>query len=203
MVTQQNDTNVAKNTTDTPLPERARSPSYYNIVEESKRLGETATKTLVGVKDFLHQEVVLPTPDRLMSNITLLKQRMRHSSETIANVQTVFPLTLFPHSVVFDRSKITITKRTSPWSSVNVSIRIEDVLNVSTTLGMLFGSISIASRVMNSVDHFEIGGFWRRDAMELQRLIQGYAIAKHGGMDTDDLTVAELTEMLRELAGSA
>jgi len=203
MVTQQNDTNVAKNTTHTPLPERARSPSYYNIVEESKRLGETATKTLVGVKDFLHQEVVLPTPDRLMSNITLLKQRMRHSSETIANVQTVFPLTLFPHSVVFDRSKITITKRTSPWSSVNVSIRIEDVLNVSTTLGMLFGSISIASRVMNSVDHFEIGGFWRRDAMELQRLIQGYAIAKHGGMDTDDLTVAELTEMLRELAGSA
>lgn len=202
MVTQQDDNNVAKNTTDAPLPERARSPSYYNIVEESKRLGETATRTLVGVKDFLHQEVVMPTPDRLMSNMTLLKQRMRHSSEMIANVQTVFPLTLFPHSVVFDRSKITITKRTSPWSSVNVSIRIEDVLNVSTTLGMLFGSISIASRVMNSVDHFEIGGFWRRDAMELQRLIQGYAIAKHGGMDTDGLTVEQLTEMLRELTRS-
>jgi hypothetical protein len=187
------------------------------LMRQSKKLGEVATKTFDDAKQLLQQEVVFPNADQLIENITQpfvrkksshrqptanvakLQQLVRQSSEVIARVQTVFPLTLFPHSIILDRTKITIIKRSSPWSAAIISIGIEDVLNVSTNLGMIFGSISVASRVMNSVDHYEVVGLWRGDAIELHHLIQGCTVAKNSGVSTDHLPIAELVETLHNL----
>ncbi|HMH69887.1 MAG TPA: hypothetical protein VK502_00660, partial [Candidatus Saccharimonadales bacterium] len=78
-------------------------------------------------------------------------------------------------------------------------IRIEDVLNVGCGVGPLFGSITISSRVMNSVDHFEINFLWRNEAMYLKDIIQGYMIAKHNKIDTSQLAKDEMIETLTEL----
>ncbi len=124
---------------------------------------------------------------------------VRKSHEILASARTVFLIKLFPDDIVIDRTKITITKRSFFWSSSVVSIRVEDILNVSTDVGPLFGSVSIASRVMNSIDHFQISYLWRGDAIYIKHIIQGYVFALQNNVDVGKLPKKELLDMLNEL----
>jgi hypothetical protein len=128
-----------------------------------------------------------------------LEKIIKQSHEVLAEANTVFPITLFPDTVFVDRTKVTIIKRDFFWSSDTMSFRIEDVLNVSATLGPLFGSLTIASRVMSTTDHFQIKHFWRSDAIRLKRIIQGYVIAQHNKIDVAHLSKDELIRTLGEL----
>lgn len=128
-----------------------------------------------------------------------LKKIVSQSHEVLMAANTVFPITLFPDTVTVDRTKVTITRRDFFWSSDVMSIRIEDVLNVSATVGPLFGSLTVASRVMSTIDHFKINHFWRNDAIRLKHIIQGYVIAQHNNIDTAHLNKKDLVETLIEL----
>lgn len=128
-----------------------------------------------------------------------LKKIVAKSHELLVSANTVFPITLFPDTVTVDRTKVTITRRDFFWSSEVMSIRIEDVLNVAANVGPLFGSLTIASRVMSTVDHFKINHFWRTDVIRLKHIIQGYVIAQHNKIDTAHLGKKELIETLIEL----
>lgn len=132
-----------------------------------------------------------------------LKKIVRQSHEVLASANTVFPLTMFPDTVIVDRTKVTITRRNFFWSSDVMSIRIEDVLNVSASVGPLFGSLTVASRVMSTIDHFKINYFWRNDAMHLKHIIQGYVIAQHNNLETAHLSREELIKTLKELGHDA
>jgi len=128
-----------------------------------------------------------------------LREIASQSHEMLMMANTVFPITLFPDSVTVDRTKVTITRRDFFWSSDVLSIRIEDVLNVQVSVGPLFGSLTIASRVMSTIDHFQISHLWRNDAIRLKHIIQGYVIAQHNKIDTSHLLREELVETLIEL----
>jgi hypothetical protein len=128
-----------------------------------------------------------------------LKALVRQSHEVMVSATTVFPFKLFPDTIVLDRTKITITRRDFFMSSKVMSIRIEDILNVSTSVGPFFGSINIASRVLSSEDHFSISHFWRHDAVHLKHMIQGFVIAQHNGIETKHLSREHLIETLAEL----
>ena len=121
------------------------------------------------------------------------------SNEVLAKATTVFPLTLFPDTIILDRTKLTVIRRTFFFSEDVMSIRIEDILNVSAAVGPFFGSITIATRVLSSDDHFTINNFLRQDAMHLKHMIQGYVIARHNNIACDHLTHDELINTLREL----
>lgn len=192
-------------------------PSPYQLLKnQSDKMGSVATKTFAELKEFLNQEIPLPPvadhfldsvkakllkeKDESLRKIAELKNAVRQSHEVLAGAQTI---TLFPDEIIVDRTKITIIKRYSFWSTDVISIQIEDVLNVSTSTGLLFGSLTIASRVMNTTDHFDIHLLWRRDAIDLKHVIQGYAIAKHSGIDTSVLPREAMLETLRELGHDA
>lgn len=128
-----------------------------------------------------------------------LKKLVEQSHEVLMAVNTVFPITLFPDTVAVDRTKVTITRRDFFWTSDVMSIRIEDVLNVSATVGPLFGSLTIASRVMSTIDHFQVKHLWRTDAIRMKQIVQGYVIAQHNNIDTAHLAKKELVETLIEL----
>ena len=128
-----------------------------------------------------------------------LQKIVKRSHEVLMSCNTVFPMTLFPNTVTVDRTKVTITRRDFFWSSDVLSIRIEDVLNVSASVGPLFGSLTIASRVMSTIDHFMIKHIWRNDAIRLKHIIQGYVIAQHNKIDTAHLNKKELIDTLLEL----
>jgi hypothetical protein len=169
-------------------------------MRQSRKLGQAAVRTLGGATLGARQAFGQRSndPSVVANDIKELKKAVAHSSEVLASAKTVLPF-LFPHEIVLDRTKITIIKRNFFWSSDVVSIRIEDVLNVSASVGPLFGSITVASRVMSSIDHYEIDRFWSSDAARLKQIIIGYLIARKNGLRTDHLSCKELVETLYEL----
>jgi len=193
----------------------ASSPLPYELlVRQSRKLGRAATKTFHDLRHLLNHEITMPSRDQLLSGLSLvpklkntkksqeidtLKRLVRKSHEVLASARTVFLVKLFPDDIIIDRTKITIVKRSFFWSSSVISIRVEDILNVATEVGPLFGSVTIASRVMNSVDHFQIGFLWRGDAIFIKHIIQGYVFALQNNVDIGKLSRKELLDMLSEL----
>lgn len=202
---------------DESKPKTAKS--YAFLLRLSKKLGTVATKSFVDVRHFLKQELPMSSQaERFIAGMTSIRHRNAQSSklppvdaaanlkkivaqshEVLASANTVFPITLFPDTVFVDRTKVTIIRRNFFWSSDVMSIRIEDVLNVSASVGPLFGSLTLASRVMSTVDHFRIDYFWRSDAIYMKHIIQGYVIAQHNNLDTAHLPKDELVKTLKEL----
>lgn len=188
--------------------------AYERLMRQSRKLGGVAIQTISDVKRVLHQEVTFHPGQQLREKLALraharyqkeledaanLKRTVKKAHEVLANVQTVFPLTLFPDSIVVDRTKVSIKKRSFFLTSNTISFQIEDILNVSCGTGPIFGSLTIASRVMSTIDHFQIDRLWRADAIFLKHLIQGHIIAKNNKLETDQLSIEEMIETLREL----
>jgi hypothetical protein len=126
-----------------------------------------------------------------------LNQAVTESYDVLATARTT--QTLFPDTLTLDRTKLTITRRKFFSSAEVTSMRIEDVLNITATVGPLFGSIKVMSRVMSGAKPATIGLFWRKDALRMKRVIQGYIIAMQREIDCSELPSAELTEMLEML----
>jgi hypothetical protein len=132
-----------------------------------------------------------------------LVQALGSSKGVLIRATTVFPLTLFPDTIAVDRSKVTITRRNFFWSGEVASLAIEDIFNVSASVGPFFGKLTITTRFSGSDqpsdELFEVNHFWREDALRLKRIIQGYLIALKKKVDTSVLSDKELTDSLDEL----
>ncbi len=211
-----------------PNTENQNPKSYNFLLRMSKKMGGVATRSFIEMRDFLHQEIKLTQSERFLAGMPKWKRQknaespsgqlggegsetneldpsekletiIKRSHEVLAEANTVFPVTLFPDTVVVDRTKVTIIKRDFFWSSDTMTFRIEDVLNAEVTVGPIFGSLTIASRVMSTTDHFQIRHFWRKDAVYLKGIIQGYIIAQHNKIDVTHLPKDELIRTLDEL----
>lgn len=187
-------------------------PSPYDLLlRQSRKMGSLATRTYDITKEFLKSDVsrlhpdavlfknkVTASPDKLKEDS--INSIVKYSHQILAAARTVpMPWNLFPDSVIVDRSKVTIVKQTFFWSSETITIRIEDILNVTSSVGPFFGSITVSVRIMNSTDHYEIDSFWRKDAIYLKQIIQGYMIAQHSEIDTNSLERRELIDTLLKL----
>ena len=126
-----------------------------------------------------------------------LQEAIKGSNQVLATATTT--LTFFPDTLTVDRAKLTVTKRTFFSTAEVMSIRIEDVLNVTATVGPTFGSVKIVSRVLNSEKPYTLGRFWRKDALRLKRVTQGYIIALERKIDCSSLPTEELAAMLDKL----
>lgn len=128
-----------------------------------------------------------------------LSQAIRGSHEILHSATTAFPFTLFPDTVTIDRAKITITKRAFISVAEIMSIRIEDILNVTANIGPFFGSLHIVSRVLSPDKPYEVKFLWRDDALKIKRILQGYIIAMQKNIDVTPLKTDELATLLDEL----
>jgi hypothetical protein len=126
-----------------------------------------------------------------------LKQAIRGSNEVLSSATTA--LVIFSDTLTLDRAKLTLTKRAF-WKTAEVmSIRIEDILNVTATVGPIFGSVKVTSRIFNTDKPYTIEHFWREDALRIKRITQGYVIALQRGIDCSALPTTELASMLDKL----
>lgn len=174
--------------------QKANSNWYNNILEKTQN-NASKIQSVAKTKITSNSESSHRSPE--------LKNVVRRSNDILATATTVFPFDFFPDTISVDRTKVTIKKRTFFWSEEVISFRIEDVLNVSTAVGPFFGSLTIASRVMSTEDHFTTNFLWRSDAIHLKHIIQGYVIARHNGIDTKHLSASNLIKTLKELGHDA
>lgn len=192
---------------------------YGFLPLRSKKIGQTATKAFMNIGLLLNKDVLFAPVEQFIAqkhpaiakksaeekadSLKKLHKIVAKSNEVLATATAVFPFDLFPDRITLDRTKVTITKRSFFWSAEVISIRVEDILNISSGVGPFFGSVTISSRVMNSVDHFKIDYFWRKDAIRLKHVIQGYVIAQHNNIKVSHLPKREMIATLSELGHDA
>ena len=126
-----------------------------------------------------------------------LSEAIHGSNQVLVTATTA--LKIFADTLTVDRAKLTVTKRQF-WKSAEVmSIRIEDVLNVTATVGPFLGTVTFTTRITNNELPYTIVGFWRDDALRIKRITQGYIIALQRGIDCSALPTQELAAMLDKL----
>jgi hypothetical protein len=132
------------------------------------------------------------------NTVRRLKEAIGNSQEVLLTATTVFPFTLFPDTVTVDREKISIAHRFFFRVAEVVSMRIEDILNVTADVGPLFGSISVLTRFFDPDKPYTVNYLWREDALRLKRILQGYVIAVQKGIDLSSFSAEELATLLDE-----
>ncbi|HEX5456734.1 MAG TPA: hypothetical protein VFW77_05235 [Candidatus Saccharimonadales bacterium] len=143
------------------------------------------------------------TADREEKRRDRLDEAVRQSNEMLAEATTVFPFTLFPDTVTLDRKKLVITQRSFFMTGKVLSIQIEEILNISVNVGPFFGSLHIAIRGLTSEDHFDVSYLWRKDAIHLKHMIEGYIIAKKEEIKTGRMQKEELIHKLVKLGSDS
>lgn len=155
-------------------------------------------------------EDIMPLPDvpalagESMANdtddtdIERLKSLAAGSREVLISVNTVLPVMINPNSLIVDRQKLTIVHRTYLGSTDTISVQMDDINNVEAFIGPFFGEIRIYSKYfINNVQ--KLAGLWRKDAIAVRRLVQGYMIAHHRGIDCATIEKDQLVTLLTEL----
>jgi hypothetical protein len=129
-----------------------------------------------------------------------LSNTVSTSHEILFAAKTVFPFTLFPDTVSIDRTNLTIAHRAFYRLAVIVTIKIEDVLNITPNVGPVFGSLRIATSFVDKKSPYSVNYLRRDDALKVSRIIMGYKVALEQKIDTSSLSKEELVRLLDRLA---
>lgn len=127
-----------------------------------------------------------------------LHQIATHAQETLLAAEAVFPFQLFPDSIVLDRTKVTLHKRIFFGATDDISVQIEDILNVGVDAGPFFATLKIFTRIPY-VDPLTIHNLRRQEALDFQGVIEGYVIARAEKIDCSSINKYELLVLLRRL----
>jgi len=147
----------------------------------------------------------LPNPAQVQkhrlidSSARELAQTINNAKEVLASAKTVFPFTLFPDDITLDRAKLTIARREFFGTAEVMSIRIEDILNVTADVGPFLGSLKVFTRFYNTNKPYKVHFLRKRDALRIKRILQGYIIALQKEIDCSTLPTLELATMLDDL----
>lgn len=151
------------------------------------------------------QQQPRPHPQKLTQSESIreLKKTLSNVQEVLLTATTVFPFTLVPDTVTLDREKLTISHRIFFRVAEVMSIRIEDILNVTADVGPFFGSIKVSTRFFDVRKPYSVDYLWRWDALRFKRVVQGYIIALQKGIDCSPLSSPQLADLLDELGQGA
>ena len=122
--------------------------------------------------------------------------------EILYEAETVFPFTLFPDTITLDREKLTLTNRTF-WRTAEItSVPISEILSCKVNVGPFFGSLHLVFSFFAD-NQRTINYLWRKDALEMQRMIHGYIIAHKREINTTHLALEDLKVVLKEIGQGA
>lgn len=134
-----------------------------------------------------------PSDDALQA----LNRAVWDSNEVLVTADTTSKL--HKSTLTLNRAKLFAEKRSALGAIDDMSVRIEDVLNINATLGPISGTITIATKFNTPGAPYTIGPFHRKDALRLKRIVQGYVIALQRKIDLNLVPTKELVTRLYEL----
>lgn len=118
--------------------------------------------------------------------------------DILFKASSVFPFVLFPDTVTMDREKLTFATRSFFQVAKIISVPIRDILSVDANIGPFFGSVHTSSRYFIT-NPISINFLKRSDALQLQRLLQGYIIAHEQDIDCANIDKDRLIILLQDL----
>jgi len=130
-----------------------------------------------------------------------LEDVVEKTQNILTQAKAIFPFDLFPDFITIDRKKITVVHRSFFGVQQTISVRHSDITNVQADVGPFVGSLTITSEhFINNIQTIKY--LHRRDAVAIQRLIQGMIIAHKEGIEMNDIEDGKLMSLLNELGNS-
>jgi hypothetical protein len=153
------------------------------------------------------------SPEEHIKKLDELAHSSEKSSDVLFKAESVFPFTLFPDTVILDRDKITVIERRFFKVASTSTIRVEDILSSDVNVGPFFGSVQVVPRVFTyQMSQKQQSGdepapatikyLWKHDALRLNKLVNAYIIARLKKIDSSNIPVKKLTELLYEIGKS-
>src|SRR5437868_9255522 len=131
-----------------------------------------------------------------------LEELTSKSQDVLYEATSVWPFTLFPDTITLDREKLTIANRFF-WRVANItSVPVGEIMSAEAFVGPFFGALQLTFRFFTNNER-RINFLWRKDAIELQRLVHGYIIAHRREIDVTSVKRDELITLLTELGQGA
>lgn len=149
-------------------------------------------------RGFLYRKFLAKNPAAVHDSPRELAEVTHEGHDILFKADTVFPFTLFPDTVTLDREKVSFATRYFFRVARITSVPVRDILSVEADIGPFFGSVHTASRYFIT-NPYSINFLWRKDAIKLQRLLQGYIIAHERGIDCSDIRKDQLIALLNEM----
>lgn len=126
-----------------------------------------------------------------------LNRAIWDSNEILATADTISAL--HKSTLTLNRAKLFAEKRSALGAIDDMSVRIEDVLNVDAALGPTSGTIKIATRFTAPGTPYSIGPFYRKDTIKLKRIVQGYVIVLDRKINVNMIPTDQLIEYLYQI----
>lgn len=157
-----------------------------------------AIKRALMRRGLIRQKLASKKPAQKSEKQTKLETVAQKSHEILFKANTVFPFNLFPDTVTVDREKVSFATRYFFRVAQITSVPVRDILSVEADIGPFFGSVRTASRYYVT-NPKSVKWLWRKDAIKLQRLLQGYIIVHEQDIDCDEIKKEELIKLLNDL----
>lgn len=130
-----------------------------------------------------------------------IAQLKRENTQLLFRCQTVFPFTLFPTTIEVTQRRINLHYAGSFMANSLVPIMIDDVLNITASTGLVFGSIGFELRF--SEKNLEpIAFLHKRDVIELKQIILGLIEVNRRHVNLDQLPKAERRQYIETIGAS-
>jgi len=130
-------------------------------------------------------------------SLQALNRAIWDSNEVLVSASTTSKL--HKDTLTLNRAKLFSIKRSPLGNIEDMSVRIEDVLNIGATLGPVSGMIKIMTNFNAPGAPYVIGPFKKKDTIKLKRIIQGYIIALDRKINLNMTPTDELITRLYEL----
>ncbi len=137
-------------------------------------------------------------PSKGQKQATKLADVAINAQDVLLEAHTVFPFNLFPDTIKINREKIILIERTFFRVAKVKNIQLHDIQTIEADVGPFFGSLSITTK-QNFNTVFKIHYLTRKDAMDAQRIIQGFVVAIQKELEYSSISTSELKALLESL----
>jgi len=136
-----------------------------------------------------------------LSNRQKLTQLQNVSTLPLLTIRTVFPFRFFPAVLTLDREKLTISDHFFFFGKQVENFLAKDIVSVTSTENGFFANLTFVSgmRINRKVS---ISYLWKDDAKRFRRILEGLLIASREGINTMNISDAELIKKLEEIGAS-
>jgi len=125
-----------------------------------------------------------------------VNELVRKSNRRIISISSSFPWSIFPNTINVEESRVTF-KFSQFFSSQSHSVEIKDISNVFIESSLFFSTLQVVSRTYIQND-IKIGYLNRKEALLVQRIIEGLRTFAEHDINTSNYEIDELISKIGE-----
>jgi hypothetical protein len=144
------------------------------------------------------EEAVKSHAGKAEKNRQAVEDMVNNSNRILLRIFSVFPLDLFPSSIIVEETRLTIIHR-QLFSSQAYSVDIKNISNVFIDTGILFSQLTIVSDTF-AENQVVIDKLWKKEAIFIRRIVGVLRMFVDKDIDTTGYKTEELIDKLRELS---